>query len=132
MHIRNSWKSSRSRQSLRDWAIALICLLLFVWMTGCATPVQNPKASEAFESLAPVVMVIERYHKDKRIYPRRLVDLVPDYIPQVPRMVNKRPIIYKPTEKGKAFTLTFQYLDPDMNFCTYSSLEKNWDCQDYY
>lgn len=130
---RNKRFDFRYRQGVREFLVALCLFWLFFVLSGCATMGQASRQADAgFESMAPIVLCLERFHKDNQRYPNSLTELIPDYIPRVPKKVDGLPVIYKPQDKNENFTLSFQFRDPKLNYCTYSSMKKSWDCQAYF
>jgi hypothetical protein len=106
--------------------LALIACNLF----GAAEPPGvGEKAERGYAALDPIIKALEQYRNDKGTYPELLDELVPDYIPDIPKEVNDESIFYAKT--GGSFALSFHYLGPGMNTCTYTP-EKQWQCSGAY
>lgn len=106
-------------------------LLLTVLILACSiVPTAEPpgvgeKAERGYTTCAPIITALEQYLLDKGEYPESLTGLVPDYLAQVPGEVNDQPISYTKTEDG--FSLSFHYIGPGMNTCTYTPANE-WSC----
>ena len=114
-----------------------LCLALVVGylLTACTfVPTEEPpgvgeKADRGYAVSAPIINALEQYKSEKGTYPDSLDELVPDYLTSIPTEVNDNPLAYK--KNSDSFSLSFYYLDPGMNACTYTP-ENAWRCSGAY
>jgi hypothetical protein len=92
-------------------------------------PGVGEKAEIGYAALAPIIKALEQHRTDTGTYPASLDELVPDYLSEIPTEVNDQPIYYKIVEGS--FTLSFHYVGPGMNTCTYTPEDK-WHCSGAY
>ena len=103
--------------------------------TACTlVPTEEPpgvgeKADRGYAVSAPIINALEQYKYEKGAYPDSLDELVPDYLTSIPSEVNDNPLAYKKTDES--FSLSFYYLGPGMNACTYTP-ENAWRCSGAY
>jgi hypothetical protein len=98
-------------------------------------PGKGPKAERGYQRSAPIIAALERYRAERGQYPDSLRMLVPRYLPEralrVPDHPQEHyPLQYQRTATG--FELTFRYVGPGMNECTYTPVAKKWDCGGYF
>jgi hypothetical protein len=131
--------SSHSKiKPIRRFAAMLPVLLGILGMTlacsgGAAVepPGQGAKAELGYQACAPIIAALGRYHDANGAYPQTLAELVPDYLPSVPGVVNDQPIQYSRTDES--YSLSFGYVGPGLNTCTYSpDQEQGWRCSGLY
>lgn len=112
-------------------------LLLFVAilaLTACKLFTVDPpgvgeKAELGYAVCDPIISALDQYKADKGEYPESLDELLPDYLSSVPTEVNNEPIYYKKVDRS--FTLSFHYIGPGTNTCTYTPEDK-WHCSGAY
>ncbi len=116
--------------------ISLLLMLFFgVLFTACTLlPTEEPpgvgeKAEQGYAVSAPVIAALEKYKLEVGTYPDSLDELVPDYLSALPGKVIDNSLDYNKTEEG--FSLSFYYIGPGMNACTYTP-EKTWQCSGAY
>lgn len=54
----------------------------------CIFALVKARGERQLAQLEPVIAALDRYHKDQGHYPRSLDDLIPRYLPQIPRLPN--------------------------------------------
>lgn len=92
-------------------------------------PGVGEKAELGYAVCDPIVNALEQYKTDKGTYPEAIEELLPEYLSEIPTEVNDQPIYYKIVEGS--FTLSFHYVGPGMNTCTYTPEDK-WHCSGAY
>jgi hypothetical protein len=113
-----------------------LSLLTASLLNGCAAVTEEPpgvgvKAERGYSACRPIIESLEAYHAANGEYPAALADLVPGTIAALPDQVNGAPIVYVRTSEG--YTLSFSYIGPGMNFCTYSTdAGREWRCTGAY
>ncbi|HKV76126.1 MAG TPA: hypothetical protein VJN95_16530 [Gemmatimonadales bacterium] len=88
-------------------------------------PGVGPKADAGFRVAAPIISAINQFRDAKSGPPGILMELVPEYLPSIPRQINGHPILYQIRPDG--YELTFSYADPLPVHCTYMPKTK-WKC----
>ncbi len=114
-------------------------LILFVALLALAAcnllttteeaPGVGEKAERGYAVCGPIITALEQYQAENDAYPEVLEELVPDYLPETPTEVNDQPINY--TKSDESFSLSFHYIGPGMNTCTYTPRNK-WKCSGAY
>lgn len=114
-------------------------LILFVALLALAAcnlfstteepPGVGEKAERGYAVCDPIIASLEQYKAEKGAYPDLLTELVPDYLPEIPTEVNDQPINY--TKSDESYSLSFYYIGPGMNTCTYTPEDK-WKCSGAY
>jgi len=111
-------------------------LALSVVLTTCGlAPGEGPKAERGYQRAAPVIEALQSYHADHGAYPDSLPQLVPDYLAAdalaLPEHEQERyPLEYR-VEAG-IYALTFRYVGPGVNECTFRPDGNGWKCSGYY
>jgi hypothetical protein len=106
-----------------------------ILITSCGPrPAEEPpgvgrKAEIGYAACEPVLAALEEFKEANGSYPAALRELVPDYLITVPEVINGEPVMYRPTDDG--YTLSFAYVGPGMNICTYSP-GPGWRCSGAY
>lgn len=112
-----------------------VYLLVALFMVAACKPftVEPPgvgeKAERGYAALEPVIKALEQYQAETGDYPESLHELAPNYLPSVPEEVNEESIYYE--KKDASYTLSFHYIGPGMNTCTYTPEDK-WQCSGAY
>jgi hypothetical protein len=110
-------------------------VLLFIsilWLLACSGRTEEPpgtgiKANQGYAACNYIIAVLEDYKSAKGTYPASLEDLVPGYASSIPTEVNGQPIVYSKSDED--YTLSFSYIGPGMNYCTYSTEDgRKWRC----
>lgn len=104
---------------------------------SCEKPGEGEKAIRGYQRSIPVIVALSRYYEHNNTYPLLLQDLVPDYIdakyletPAPPQ--EQYPFEYRPVDNETAYELSFRYVGPGMNQCTFHSKTYDWKCHGYY
>jgi len=111
-------------------------LLGVLILAACAGQTEEPpgvgeKAERGYAVCNSIIEALEQYKTSEGVYPASLDELVPDYASSVPTEVNDQPIVY--SKGGDSFSLSFGYIGPGMNICTYSTEEGGkWHCSGAY
>jgi hypothetical protein len=108
-------------------------LLFFVVIVACAAylltrekPGTGPGARNGMAASRPIVEAIEAYRASRGNYPTSLDDLVPEFLPALPKNINGHGFDY--TRKGLTdFSFTFGYTTPLPVHCSQGSSHK-WNC----
>ena len=114
----------------------ILLLLGALLLTACAGQTEEPpgmgaKAERGYAVCNFIIQILELYKSDTGTYPDSLAELVPNYSSSMPAEVNGEPIIYHKTADG--YELSFSYIGPGMNVCTYSTQEgRQWRCSGAY
>ena len=111
------------------------CIAGTIKLTGIVAKDEPPgvgaKAERGYLVCNPIIAALESYKAANGAYPVSLGELVPGTIASVPSRVNDQDIVYQRTETG--YKLSFMYLGPGMNICTYSpEAGSEWDCSGAY
>ena len=88
-------------------------------------PGVGERAERGYAASEPVIAALEEYRAEHGVYPEKLAELVPDYLPVAPTRTEELDFSYSST--GDGYTFSFHYLGPGMNTCTYRP-EAAWDC----
>jgi hypothetical protein len=92
-------------------------------------PGVGEKAERGYAVCGPIINALEQYRIENGEYPQSLAELAPDYLALIPTRVNDQPIAYMKT--GESFSLSFYYIGPGMNACTFTP-ETQWRCSGAY
>jgi hypothetical protein len=114
---------------MRKW-ILLSALLL----AGCLfpDPGQGPRARLGYAAAWPVTDALEAYRTAQGAYPDSLPQLVPTFLPAaaLAEPLPGYPLRYVRNAEG--YALTFRYVGPGMNWCTWTPRSRRWDCGGYF
>jgi hypothetical protein len=106
-----------------------------VALSACYPPGKGPVARRGYNICAPAINALDAYHSDHGLYPEKLDELVPQYLPRVPSpMADRRleSVTYK-LRPADSYQLEFRYVGPGMNYCDYSPKpQARWKCSGYY
>lgn len=110
--------------------IIAVTILGIILACNTVLPTEEPpgvgdKAERGYAVSEPVIAALEQFKADNGFYPEMLVDLVPEYLPDVPTKDNVLDFSYSST--GDSFAFSFHYLGPGMNTCTFTP-EDQWRC----
>jgi hypothetical protein len=96
-------------------------------------PGKGSKAERGYRKSAPLIAALDRYRVIHGGYPETLEELVPDFLDSLPRESNKDGVIlaYTRSASAKDYLISFSYVGPGMNSCTYSPAVR-WKCSGYY
>ncbi len=117
--------------------LSLIAILFIVFILACNTiiPTVEPpgvgkKAEKGYKLSEPIIAALEQYKAGHGSYPKKLDELAPDYLPEPP--VNTDEIDFSYSSTGESYSLSFHYIGPGMNNCTYKPETKKWNCSGAY
>lgn len=118
----------------RNIRFALVVLTGWFALACAVVPTEEPpgvgeKAERGYAACNPIIHALEQYQSEKGEYPESLAELTPDYLAAIPTEVNNEPISYTKTEES--FSLSFYYIGPGMNICTFTP-EEQWQCSGAY
>lgn len=120
-------------QKLLSLFFIIVYLMLGAQACQLGPPNEPPgvgeRAEQGYQICTPVINALDAYKQENGSYPPSLAELAPGYLLKVPTVVNNKPITYKRT--ATSYQLTFGYIGPGINICTYS-LEKDWQCSGAY
>ena len=109
----------------------LLVGIALVTCVGCTAPGKGAKAERGYQRARPVLAALGTYLSRYGSYPDSLPQLVPTLLPlsalELPQAAQERyPLQYVRTNDG--FTLTFRYVGPGSNSCTWTSKAGSWTC----
>lgn len=118
----------------RGVMVVLVVMVVLAAFACSALPTEEPpgvgeKAERGYAACSLIIHALEQYHSEKGEYPESLAELTPDYLAAIPTEVNNEPISYMKTEES--FSLSFYYIGPGMNICTFTP-EEQWQCSGAY
>jgi hypothetical protein len=110
-------------------------VMLSFAVVGCDDPGEGPKAARGYARAEPVINALAAFQRREHHYPDSLVQLVPAFLPDsalaVPTAAQERyPFEYR-RDSGE-FILTFRYVGPGMNRCSFTTPIRRWRCSGYY
>ena len=114
-------------------ALAVAAVLAVV--VGCDAPGKGSKAERGYRRAAPVVAALARFRVERGQYPDSLSQLVPTFLPEAALALPSHPQEQYPLEyrrEADQYGLTFRYVGPGTNECTYRSQADAWDCGGLY
>lgn len=112
----------------------LFPVILFLMLQSCRSPGHGPKAERGYHRAEPVIAALEAFARDSGVYPRSLEALVPGYLDgdalALPSQAQEAyPFEY--TVADSTYRLSFRYVGPGMNKCTFHPLTK-WACTGHF
>ena len=100
---------------------------------GAPPPGESDEARRLKRDAAPVVAALDRYRSVHAEYPRRLDDLVPEFL--APGVLPLKPVqtTYPVMYSGDStdYKLSFRYSGAGMNDCTFTPA-RQWECGGWY
>jgi hypothetical protein len=93
-------------------------------------PGEGAKAETGYQNAERIISALERYHADKGSYPDTLQTLIPVYLDKIPAAPQPS-YDWEYRVKDARYLLTFRYVGPCMNQCTYGSDNPKWTCSGY-
>jgi hypothetical protein len=117
-------------------AAVLLCLLALSFSSACVEkPGEGKQAQQGFAAADPIIAALENYKNEQGRYPRRLRELVPQYLEKDPQKNPEKDdageirFIYYPAEENTSYNLRMSY--PTLfgaDECRYTPTEKKWAC----
>lgn len=136
------WRGRRrgrpvSKRTRNSWTVVgMVYAYLAMLGTYCRGGVyvgEEPRKRFAIEAAAPVVDALSRYRGARGAYPDSLAQLAPAFLPArvatgaLPAREDfPGGLEYTPGRGG--YTLTFHYVGPGANTCTYTPASTRWSC----
>jgi hypothetical protein len=117
---------------MKHFPIFLACCVV---TAACEHPGEGAKAERGYARGKIVIAAIDSFQRARGDWPDSLPELLPDFADSSALVVPSAPQERYPFEfghEGDGYRLTFTYVGPGMNHCTYASDTKNWDCHGYY
>ncbi len=115
-------------------SIKLSLVIASAFLAACPAPGKGAKAEREYHRAAPVIAAIDHYHAATGEYPPSLETLMPQYLDSLslrrPESIQESTFEYDRLSDG--FELSFRYVGPGMNRCTYRSSTKAWTCSGYF
>ena len=110
-------------------------VLSLVLLAACPAPGEGPKAQRGEARAEPVIRALAAYRAARGAYPDSLSMLLPAFLAdsalRVPDRAQERyPLEYERTASG--YVLTFRYVGPGMNHCSYRPERPRWECRGYF
>ncbi len=105
----------------------LYCTLVLLLLSGCLNSKAGSGArdEDANKKRAQVIIdALAHYHTDHKAYPQTLAELVPTYLPEIPKTTFGEEFVY--ANKVLGFSVYF-----DNGVCAYASSRNVWDCSGY-
>jgi hypothetical protein len=136
------WRAARlrhadtGRAALGGCAIGGVVAPLLLGLGMCGVPAGRGVHAEAgYRRAAPAIAALARFRAERGHYPDSLSQLVPAYLPASALAVPDHPqasypLAYRPAPDQ--YALTFRYVGPGMNECTYRPGAASWDCSGHY
>ena len=85
------------------------------------------------ERYDPLVHALADFQKDHGTYPDSLDELVPAYLPTLPKGdANQRPSDPEYVASEDTYLLEFRYTGPGLNTCGFDQTTGAWECTGYY
>lgn len=105
------------------------CILTSLWIAVdylVVEPAKEREQSERNRQLCqPILDALQRYRQKEGAYPSNLDALVPNYIDQIPRMLNGEVPKYERT--SSSYALAYSYAGRALYLCQYKP-ESRWEC----
>ena len=98
--------------------------LLCVVTTACPAPGKGPKAARGYAHAQPIINALAAYHRAHDVYPDELSTLVPGYLDSV---AFRAPVEYRKLASDD-YEVSFRYVGPGSNHCTYRASARVWSC----
>jgi len=98
--------------------------LLCVVTVACPAPGKGPKAARGYAQAQPIINALAAYHRAHDAYPDQLSTLVPDYLDSV---AVRAPVEYSKLASDD-YEVSFRYVGPGSNHCTYRASARVWSC----
>jgi hypothetical protein len=115
------------------------CTIFLLVLNGCfsPSPPNHPLSLYGQGYYAHVVKALDAYYRVNGTYPNKLQELVPKWlvkIPELPREHSSKYIgfLYNYREKTGEYILRFEFQDGSLDYCTYSSRARRWECEGLY
>ena len=113
--------------------IAVGLAAMSAFLIACPAPGEGAKAARGYQRAEPILAALDRYHTAMRGYPLSLEALVPQYLDSLalvpPKALQEYPFEY--ARSDTSYELSFRYVGPGMNRCTYRSAARKWICNGY-
>jgi hypothetical protein len=106
--------------------VLLVCLALYIGFYA----IDGASLEQGQERASELLVAMEEYRQDIGRYPSGLSELVPDYLPAVPRPAWRYEYYCKVDQQGTKYFLYFRQARDADNYCGYSSEAKEWMCTD--
>ena len=110
----------------------LVLILLFgcvyLYVTFFALDAASLQVGRARAS--DLLAALEQYRHDTESYPSALDQLVPDYLPSIPRPAWRYEYSYQACSQGTGYILYFRGRGDNDKWCGYSSGTGVWKCTD--
>ncbi len=104
--------------------------LAFFLLLACASPGTGKKADDGYNTCSPIIAALESFRKARGEYPRKLKDLKPKFLKEIPEEFDEFPIEYN-RQSNDSFSLDFSYKDNGVFNCDYTPVRK-WKCYGFY
>ena len=98
--------------------------LLCVVIATCPAPGKGPKAARGYAQARPIINALAAYHRAHNDYPGEVSTLVPGYLDSV---AFHAPIEYRRLTSDD-YEVSFRYVGPGRNDCTYRASVRVWSC----
>jgi hypothetical protein len=116
-------------------AAALLVGGAYIAVTLSKTPDEPPgagaKANAGYMRAYPIIKALAQYHDDYGTYPDDLQALTPDYLKSEELEVWQNGDGRYKAVAG-SYQLSFSYIGPGMNSCTYEPVLADWSCSGAY
>ena len=102
---------------------------------GCPDPGKGNKAEAGYRRADSLIAAINRYRLEARRLPDSLPKLVPAFLDSAALRTPSEPQMAYPWTYARVdsqYTLSFRYVGPGMNRCTFASITGKWTCSGYY
>ena len=106
------------------FAVVIQTWLLSVVTVACPAPGKGPKAARGYAQAQPIINALAAYHRAHDAYPDQLSILVPGYLDS---MALHAPVEYRKLASDD-YEVSFHYVGPGSNHCTYRVSARAWSC----
>lgn len=107
-------------------AIGIFVLVLLGVFFFVIHSVDAPTPEQGQKRAAPLIVALEIYRQGWGKHPTDLQQLVPDFLPEIPKAGWRYPFSYSACEKGVGYILYFK--TRDVNYCGFFSTKGEWAC----
>jgi hypothetical protein len=112
-------------------AVLVGLVIYFLAQMFCPAPGNDDRARSAMLDAKPVIAALNRYHQEKKSYPKSLSELIPKYLSESDySAIVEKEFMYM--ARGGDYELTYRYVGPGINACTYRPESGEWKCHGHY
>ena len=118
--------------STKSKLILTCCFIIFI-VSACQSKEEMVQKRVEFirineERGSKIVQALNEYEQDHGTVPEQLEELVPTYLPEVPRTSNEEDFIYKMVKVSKSIRFSLYFRVEGTLSCGYNDPFKMWEC----